>query len=155
MPFTSVRTDDIQEVGAGERVGDSHIILTATTFEDNLLIGRFAKLDAGSIDNIDASATPVIAGVVLRNTARPVEDDNQVDSDLYTNVEYARWGLVTVKAVEGENPTRFDAVFVHNLADADAGKATLVDSADTEAVNAEFIEEVDTDVWLIQLNGNL
>lgn len=152
MAFSSARTDDIQPVGSGERLGTSNIVLTADTFEDNLIFGRFAKLDSGSLDNVDGSATPEIAGIVLRNTAYPVEDGDAIDSDLYTNVEYGRFGLYTVQIVSGDTPARFGSVFVHNLDDADAGKATTTDSADTVGVNAEFIHEVDSDVWLVALN---
>lgn len=152
MAFNSARTDDIQPVGSGERIGDSHIILTATTFEDGLNVGRFAKLDSGSLDNVDSSASPVIAGVVLRHVSRSVESGGTVDASLQTNVEYGRWGLFTVDVVDGDTPSRFGQVYVHNLDDADAGKATTTDSADTESVNAEFIHEVQSGVWLIAAN---
>ena len=148
MAFTSEFTNDPTPVGGGERVGDSHIILTASTFEDGLLTGRFAKLDTGSVDNMDGSSTPVLAGVVLRHASRATEDENEISTELYANAEYARWGLVTVFAKDGETvPDRFATVYASNAGDADDGLATSTDT-DIETT-AEFIAEVQTGVWLV------
>jgi hypothetical protein len=126
-------------------------VLTARTFQDGLLVGRFAKLDSGSLDNMDSSSTPVIAGVVLRKASEPVEDNGVIDGSLYLQVEYQRVGLVTVDVVDGDEPAQFGQVFVSNTDDADRGKATTTDDADTEDGNAAFIEEVADNVWLIRL----
>lgn len=147
MSFGTGQLDDPQKVGAGERHGQAQIIFTALDFEDNLRIGRFAKLDAGSLDNMDGSATPVIAGVVLRNVAAPVEDGGVVDADLYSQVEYMRGGLVTVDVKTGETPTIFGKVYASNAGDANDGLATA-NAADVPT-NAEFIMEVQDGVWLI------
>lgn len=151
MAFPSAFTTDPIQVGAGELWGRNNIVLTARAFEDGLVIGRFAKLDAGSLDNVDSSATPVIAGVVLRNAANPIEDGSTIDGDLYKQCEYLRQGLVTVDVVAADTPAQFGAVFVSNTAGADAGKATTVDGEATVAANAEFIEEVKPNVWLVRL----
>lgn len=152
MAFGTGYLSDPVKVGAGERFDpNSAIVLTARTFEDGLVVGRFAKLDSGSLDNIDSSSSPVIAGVVLRNAAGPVEDLSTIDGSLYSQVEYQRAGLVTVDVVAADTPAQFGDVFVKNTNDADAGKATTVDDGTTEAANAEFIEEVKTNVWLIRL----
>lgn len=150
MAFGTGYLDDPQAVGGGERVGKNHTILTALTFENNLKVGRFAKLDTGSLDNLDGSATPVIAGVVLRDVARPVEDGGVIDNTLYSQAEYAREGLVTVDVKTGETPAQFDLVYISNAGDANDGLATATGT--DLAVNAEFIKEVQTDVWLISLN---
>jgi hypothetical protein len=150
MAFTDARTDDPTQVGAGERYGTNQLILTARSFEDALVVGRFAKIDAGRLDNMDGSATPVIAGVVLRNVANPVEDDATIDSDLFSSVEYIRQGLVSVRVKSGETPSRFARVYVSNAGDANDGMATA--TATDVAVNAEFIEEIQTGVWLIYVN---
>lgn len=136
---------------SGEDRGFDGVTLTADTFEDGLVVGRFAKLDSGSLDNMDGSASPVVAGVVLRQAANPVEDGETVDADLYKQVEYKRSGPVTVDVVSGNTPAAFGTVFVNNVAGADAGKATTTDDGTTEPTNAEWIEEVATDVWLIRL----
>lgn len=147
MSFDTGYLGDIGAVGAGERVGDLHTILSAVTFEDGLKVGRFAKLASGSIDNLDGSATPVLAGVVLRNVANAEENGGTVDASLYHQIEYVRQGLVTVEVKTGETPTRFGKVHVSNAGDANDGMAT---ATNTDIVaNAEFIEEVRTGVWLI------
>ena len=152
MSFGTGSIDDPQKVGAGERFGSNQLILTALDFEDNLVVGRFAKLDSGSLDNVDGSATPVFAGVVLRNVANPVEDAGAIDADLYDQVEYIRQGLVTVRVKVGETPALFGRVYVSNAGDANDGMATTTVAADRLSVDAEFIEEIQTGVWLIYVN---
>jgi len=147
MSFATGYLGDPRKVGAGERYGEADIVLTALTFEDNLKVGRFAKLDTGSLDNVDGSATPVFAGVVLRNPANPVEDAGVIDSALYPQVEYLRQGLVTVDVKAGETPALFGRVYVSNAGDANDGLATATNT--DEPVNAEFITEVQSGVWLI------
>lgn len=150
MAFSTGYLADPSKVGSGERYGSVNIVLTAKTFEDNLLMGRFAKLDAGSLDNLDSSATPVIAGVVLRNAASPVEDGGAVDSDLYSQVEYMRQGLVTVDVKTGDTPAQFGTVYADNVTALEYGKATTTALNNIETT-AEFIEEVKTGVWLIRI----
>lgn len=145
MAFATGYLSDPNQVGAGERFGRTNIILSADTFEDGLKLGHFVKLDTGSIDNLDTSATPVIAGVVLRNAAAPVEDGATVDASLYSSVEYMRQGLVTVRVATGETPAQFGAVYADNA----TGEATATDT--DIAVSGEFIEEVQAGVWLIRL----
>lgn len=153
MSFGTGHLNDPQKVGAGERFGTNQLVLTALEFEDNLVVGRFAKLDAGSLDNFDGSATPVIAGLVLRNVANPVEDDGTVDADLFSQVEYLRQGLGTVRVKVGETPSTFGRVYVSNAGDANDGMATATNT--DELANAEFIHEVQTGVWLVFLNPSL
>lgn len=152
MPFTSSTnlTDPLRNV-AGEDRGLNNITLSSDTFEDGLIVGRFAKLDSGSLDNLDSSATPNIAGVVLRSAANAIEDGQTYDATLIKQVEYTRSGLVTIDVVAGQAPTAFGPVFASNTDDANRGKGTTVDDATTEATNAEWIEEVASDVWLIRL----
>ena len=150
MSFGTGQLNDPQKAGAGQRMDQLQLILTAREFEDNLRIGRFAKIDSGSLDNMDGSASPLIAGVVLRDVSRPVEDTDVIDADLYDQVEYLRQGLVLVDVKSGETPSRFDRVYVSNDGDADDGLATATNT--DVAVNAEFVEEWQTDVWLIYVN---
>lgn len=147
MAFGTGHLDDPQNVGAGERLGTVHAIFAATDFEDGLRVGRFAKWDTNRLDNFDGSATPVIAGVVLRNVANPVEDLATIDATLYSQVEYMRQGLVTVRVKAGETPAKFGRVYISNAGDANDGMATATNT-DVDA-NAEFVEEVQTGVWLI------
>lgn len=151
MSFATGYLGDPRGTSSGEKFGSTNIILSARTFEDGLTVGRFAKLDSGSLDNMDASATPVIAGVVLRKASNPIESGSTIDADLFDHVEYLRQGLVTVDVIAGQTPSQFGAVFAHNVAGADIGKASTADDANTEPTNAEFVEEVATNVWLVRL----
>lgn len=149
MAFNTGYLGDPNAVGSGEKYGVVHTILSSQVFEDGLKIGRFAKLDSGSIDNFDGSAAPVVAGIVRRNVANALEDDGTIDSSLYTNVEYGRFGLFSVEVKTGETPALFGRVHVSNAGDANDGKATA-NAADV-AIDAEFICEIKTDVWLVSL----
>ncbi len=150
MAFPTGYQADPTQIGGGERQGGG-TNLALTTFEDGLLIGRFAKLDAGSIDNMDGSATPVIAGVPLRNVAAPVEDGAAVDASLYEKIELRRSGLVTVFVKTGETaPALFGTVYASNAGDANDGLATST-GTDVEVPNCEFIEEKAAGVWLVRL----
>jgi len=149
MSFGTGYLEDPQEIGAGHSKGLAPLVLTARTFENDLKVGRFAKLDTGSIDNMDGSATPTIAGVVLRNVANAVEDGATINSAIYDQIEYQRAGLVTVDVKTGETPAQFGRVYVSNAGDANDGLATATNT--DVAVNGEFIQEVQTGVWLILL----
>ena len=124
------------------------LILSTDKFEDGLQIGRFAKLDTGSIDNLDASTTPVIAGVVLRCVTNAIEDGSTYNADNTTMIEYQRAGVVTVEVKAGQTPAVFGAVTAHNVADADAGKALATGGV---ATGAEFLFQVTPTVWAIRL----
>ena len=150
MAFTTGSINDPQAVGGGERIGINAITLEALIFQNNLKVGRFAKLDAGSLDNMDGSVTPVIAGVVLRDVASPVEDGAVFDNTLFSQVTYQRQGLITVDVKSGETPALFGRVYISNAGDANDGLATATNT--DVAVNAEFIMEMQTGVWMIYLN---
>jgi len=149
MAFSSAFSDDIVKVAGGERFGNNNIILSNTVFEDELKIGRFAKLDTAQIDNMDGSATPSIVGVVLRDESRALEDGAVVDKTLYSSMQYIRSGLVSVDVKASETPAFLGRVYVSNDGDANDGLATATNT--DVAVNAEFIREIKTNVWLIYL----
>lgn len=150
MAFSTGYLADPRGIGSGERFDPkSDIVLAAKTFEDNIVVGRFAKIDSGSLDNMDGSASPVIGGIVLRKASRPVEYGSTVDADMYDQVDYGRAGLFTVDAKDGETPSLFDPVYASNAGDADDGKATVTNT--DEAARGEYIETVSTGVWLVRL----
>lgn len=151
MTFPTRPTIDIAEAGSGQPSDIfAKFILSSEVFEDGLNIGRFAKLDTGSIDNLDASATPVIAGVVIRNVTNPIEDGDTYKIANTIAVEYVRAGIVTVEVKTGETPAKFGAVYAHNLADADAGKAVTT-ATNAVTTTGEFISEISPNVWTIRL----
>lgn len=124
---------------------------TYTTFEDGLVVGRFAKFDTGSLDNLDGSATPVIGGIVLRNTNNDILQGNTFTTTgdgAVNEVDGITWGLVTVDVVDGDTPAKFGTVYAVNAAGsgADFGKATTT-STDNVEVAGYFNREIKTNVW--------
>lgn len=150
MAFSTGYLADQNKTGAGEVYGNNHVIVAREDFEDGLIAGRFAKFAAGRIDNMDGSATPAIAGVVMRNVPNSVEDLATIDASLFDQVNVCNQGLITVSVKAGETPAFLGKVYVSNDGDANDGMATA-DSADL-STNAIFIEEVKTGVWLINQN---
>lgn len=151
MAFATGYLADPSQVGGGERKGVANTIITKTTFEDGLRVGRFAKLDTGSIDNMDGSVTPAIVGVPLRNVAAAVEEGLTVDASLHDNIELQIGGLVTVYVKTGESEPAFrGTVYASNAGDANDGLATST-GTDIEVPNCEFIEAVASNVWLVRL----
>lgn len=149
MAFATGYLGDPQKVGAGERFGNNNTILSAANFKDGLTVGVFAGYDSATDTIINMTATAVVAGVVLRNAASPVEDGATVDATLYSSIEYMRQGLVTVRVAAGKAPAKFGAVF----ADTATGQAMTAASATAVATNAEFLEEIQDGVWLIHMAG--
>jgi len=157
MAFATGKVGDVSPVGSGELIGVHNIILAASSpnIENNLVLGRFAKIDGESLENIDGSATPVIAGIPLRRISAAVESGGTVDTSLVSTIDYIRQGLVTVDVVNGQTPIRFGAVFVSNGGNADDGKALALIGGSGVVVNAIFIQEIRADIWEILLNGIL
>lgn len=150
MAFSTGIIDDFQAIGAGEvYTGSAYRVLSASTFEDDLNVGRFAKMDTASLDNMDGSSSPVIAGVVLRNPANTYEDGTQIDTDLHEVAEFAVSGIVSVAAKAGETPTWGDSVYASNGGDTNDGLATVTDT--DEATRGKYLETLDTNLWLIEL----
>ena len=154
---TAANGTDIEKTKSGELQGDGHLNLNYSSFEDGLKIGRFAKLDAGRLDNLDASATPVIAGVVTRYTNQIINSTPELtyNTDVHKQVSACRSGLITIDVVAADTPTQFGQVYVKNTNDADGGKATTVNDATTQAIEAEFIEQRNDNVWLINIYGKI
>ena len=146
---------DAQGIDAGEVLA-SHVNNTEsfTTFQSGLIIGRFAKYDTGSLDILDGSATPTIAGVVKRNLtgdlSKVVYDTNDDAADC------VNFGYVTVDVVAGNTPAKYGAVYAENAgvnAGADYGKATTLATGNVAIANADFWEEVKTNVWVVRLKS--
>jgi hypothetical protein len=154
MAFTNTVLNEYAELGSGEvlRSKPSNVD-SFSTFEDGLIFGRFAKYDTGSLDNLDNSATPTIAGIVNRDITQPT-GVNTYDSTRTpagsTSADCITFGFATVDVVTGDTPARYGVVYATNdgLVPADYGKATTT-SLNNEATNWVFLEEVQTDVWLV------
>lgn len=152
MAFATGYLSDFEKIGAGEEQGVNNRVLGASTYEDGLKVGRFAKMASGSLDNMDGSSTPVIAGVVLRSPTTSVEADDAINASLTAgSVSYMLNGLVTVAVKAGETPAFKGAVFACNAGDANDGMAaTGAEAGDNVATGAVFIKEIKTGVWLIE-----
>ena len=151
MSFATGFLPDPNRVQGGESFNEAGVDLAFTTFEDGLFVGRFAKLDTGSVDNLDASGTPNIAGIVARNDANAVEDGFTINSALQSQISARREGLMSVDVKSGESaPVLGAQVQARNIADADAGLAVASGGVDT---TAEFVEVITTNVWLVRLGA--
>lgn len=140
---------DMPRVNSGElHSATSKTVLCFNFFEDGLLAGRFAKNNGNQIENLDGSATPRIAGVVLRDVTNALENNDAYRTKTHKKIDVVEEGLVTIDVVDGESPQFGDPVFASNTDDDNRGKAL---TAGGEATNAEFIEEIKTNVWLIRL----
>ena len=122
-------------------------ILTASAggvpFVDGLKIGYFAQIKSGKLDNMDSTATPVVAGVVLGKVSR-ASTESVIDASKEDVANFVRSGLVTVSGT-GALPDYLTPVYCDT-----SGNATS-SNADT-ATNGEFLRELTTGVWLIRLS---
>ena len=141
---------ELQAVDAGEGFGTyPSAQSTYTTFQNSIAEGRFVKLDTGSIDALDNSATPLIAGVLLRNISGAIESNGLTDTTYQTSVQVIEDGYVTIDIQASAVPTALSQV----NSVADSGKVTQDSAfADAIAVDAYFVREVKTGVWLIKIN---
>lgn len=160
MSFTSISSNAIQPVGAGEAwdtAGASHVILSETVFEAGLKTGLFAKVDAGSIDNMDGSATPVIAGVILRDLFSVNSSVVYNSIELKNIIRRMTQGLVTVTVLANQTPGVGLPVWAANSGNANDGKALTAVGVSGVATTATFVREIRPvtagadGVWLIQL----
>lgn len=147
MAFTSELTTDIRPVGSGERwYPNGTAVLAAREFENGIQAGRIAAMVDGVLSNMTTAATATIAGVPMRKVGTAVESAGTFSTEFYDHVEYVRVGFVTVDVADGEEPAIFDTVAVN-----DDGEALVSGSDGATDIDAEFIEEITSGVWLIRL----
>ena len=151
MAFNNTVLNQSAKLGAGEVIKSKPYVTEAfSTFEDGLIQGRFAKYDTGSLDNLDGGGTPTIAGIVRRKIGGElgVSTYRNTGTLVDTVAEAHTMGFATVDVVTGVTPERYGVVYAENQTAGEYGKATTV-SADNIETNWVFIEEIDTDVWLV------
>lgn len=138
---------------AGIEIGSKpHNIEAYATFEAGVVtVGRFVKYDSGSIDALDASATPKIAGVVRSKLNRAMGETTYTTDD--SVIEVVDFGHVTVEVTATANPTKFAPVYVVNATGADSGKATESSSGTLAVSGAVFWEQIKTGVWVVRLQN--
>lgn len=151
--FTSHDFKEISEVDAGEL--NPNLSYKIDTYSANynapLNTGKFAIIKSGNLANMDKTATPVVAGLVLQSVVNAIESGETYvktgDGAVY-QVDVVSWGLGTVVVKAGDTPAKFGAIYAVNsgLVDADLGKATTT-STDNVAVKGYFNREIKTGVW--------
>ena len=160
MAFDNTILQDNPALPAGEVIKASPYNVSAfDVFENGLVEGRFCKFDTGSVDNLDASAAPVIAGIVRRKIT------GEIGTGIYSTTGFAldqvaeviNFGFATVTVTDAATPAKYGAVNVINAATADAGKATnaAVAAGIISAGDVVFWEPKAAGVWLVRLNGYL
>jgi hypothetical protein len=152
MAFNEAVLAAIPGLVAGEFIAASPYNCSAfEVFEEGLVPGRFAKYAAGSIDLLDASVTPVIAGVVRRKIASTLENATYTKLGATPDqvAEVVNFGFVSVAVPTGVTPARYGQVYAVNIAGADIGKATTVSAGNVAVPGAVFWEAKAAGVWLV------
>lgn len=157
MPFDNTVLGQITDLKAGEVIASSPYSISAfEIFEDGLIEGRFCKFDTGSIDNLDASATPVIAGIAKRKIS------GEIGTGVYSTsgqgidqvAEVINFGYATVTVTDAADPSKYDPVYAINLDSAERGKATEASGATGALLISDcvFWEAKADGVWLVRFN---
>jgi len=161
MAFNNTALQSNPDLPAGEVIKASpYNVSSYELFEDGLIEGRFCKFDTetGSIDNLDALDTPVIAGIVKRKITGEIGTGiySTTGQEIDQVAEVINFGFATVTVTDNADPSKYDAVNVINAADDDAGKATDadvdVDSGIISAGDVVFWELKAVGVWLVRFN---
>ena len=160
MAFNNTVLQDNPDLGAGEVIKAGPYNVSAfEIFEDGLIEGRFCKFDAGSIDNLDGSDTPVIAGIVKRKITGEIGTGIYSTSGMEIDqvAEVINFGFATVTVTDTADPSKYDDVNVINDGTADDGKATdaAVVAGIISAGDAVFWEQKAAGVWLVRINKYL
>lgn len=153
MSFNNTTLGDNLDMPAGEVLRSSPSNVSSfELFENGLVEGRFAKFAAGQVDNLDSSATPVLAGVVKRKLTGEIGSGvySTTGAEIDQVAEIINFGFATVTVTSAATPAKYDQVYTVNAATADAGKATD-DSGQLIVPGAIFWEEKAANVWLVRL----
>ncbi len=160
MSFTTGVLERVSDLPAGEVIEASPYNVSAyEVFENGLVQGCFAKFESGSVDSLDGSAAPTIAGVAKRKVTGEIGPGVYSTSGqaIDSVAEIIDFGQCTVSITDAATPTKFDPVYVINAAGADAGKITQ-DSGATGALLLEdvvFWEVKASGVWLVRIKKYL
>ena len=147
MAFTNTILEESSGLLAGEVIKSKPYNTEAfSVFEDGLVQGRFVKYDAGSIDNLDGSATPTIAGISRRLIG------GEIGATTYTTADAAAeihtFGFATVDVVAGDTPAKYGIAYAENQTAGEYGKATTTSAGNVDS-GFVFWEEVSANVWLV------
>ena len=153
MAFNNTALQSNPDLPAGEVITASPYNVSAfERFEDGLIEGRFCKFDEGSIDNLDATGSPVIAGIVKRKITGEIGTGIYSTSGMEIDqvAEVINFGFATVTVTGTAEPSKYDQVYTVNADSVDAGKATD-SSTETIVKGAVFWEEKKAGVWLVRV----
>ena len=153
MAFTNNSYTKIGDVDAGVINGVLPYKVDTYTANYNapLNTGKFAIIKSGNLANMDKTATPVVAGLVLQSMVNAIENGEtfvKTGEGAVYQVDVVSWGLATVAVKSGDTPARFGAIYAVNsgVVDADLGKATTT-STNNVLVKGYFNREIKTGVW--------
>jgi len=152
MAFDNTVLAAVPDLGSGHAIAASPYNVSAfEVFEEALVPGRFVKYASGSIDLLDASATPVIAGVARRKIASALENLTYTKLGIAPDqvAEVINFGFVTVDVPTGVTPAKFGQVYAVNAAGANSGKATTVSASNVIVPGCVFWESKAANVWLV------
>ena len=151
--FKSNNYTGISEVDAGELNPNLSYKIDTFTVNYNapLNVGKFAIIKTGNLANMDKTATPVVAGLVLQSVVNAIESGETYvktgDGAVY-QVDVVSWGLATVAVKAGDTPAKFGTIYAVNsgVVDEDLGKATTT-ALNNVTVKGYFNREIKTGVW--------
>ena len=153
MAFTNNSYTKIGDVDAGVFNGVLPYKVDTYTANYNapLNTGKFAIIKSGNLANMDKTATPVVAGLVLQSMVNAIENGEtfvKTGEGAVYQVDVVSWGLATVAVKSGDTPAKFGAIYAVNsgVVDADLGKATTTPTNNV-AVKGYFNREIKTGVW--------
>ena len=153
MAFTNYSYTEIGDVDAGVINGVLPYKVDTYTANYNapLNTGKFAIIESGNLANMDKTATPVVAGLVLQSMVNAIENGEtfvKTGEGAVYQVDVVSWGLATVAVKSGDTPAKFGAIYAVNsgVVDADLGKATTT-ATDNVAVKGYFNREIKSGVW--------
>lgn len=158
MAFDNTVLAENKDLPAGEVIKASpHNVSAFEVFEDGLIEGRFVKYDTGSIDNLDSSATPTIAGIARRKPTGEIGTGvySTTGQEIDQVAEVINFGFATVTVTDAADPAKYDPVYVINADTADRGKATEVVGTNLEVPEVVFWEQKAANVWLVRINKYL
>ena len=153
MAFPNYSYTEIGDVDAGVINGALPYKVDTYTANYNapLNTGKFAIIKSGNLANMDKTATPVVAGLVLQSMVNAIENGEtfvKTGEGAVYQVDVVSWGLATVAVKSGDTPVKFGAIYAVNsgVVDADLGKATTIPAGNV-AVKGYFNREIKTGVW--------
>lgn len=160
MAFANTVLADIPDLPAGEVIKSApHNVAAFDAFEDQLVPGRFVKLDTGRVDNLDGSATPVVIGVSRRLVSSAVDQANYRTAASGATApnsaaEVINFGYATVTVPSGVTPAKYGQVYAVNAAGSGAnfGAATTVSTSNVAVPDCVFWEPKAPGVWLVLMS---